>query len=120
MLSEIGKELRKLRIEHGVRLKDMADSIGMTSAFLSAIETGKKALPLIYVDKISAYFSLDESMAKRIQSLSIKSTTEVRINLENSSEDSRDLAAAFARRFQSLEHDEIEKIKTLLNGGKQG
>ena len=42
MLTSIGRFLRKLRIDHGEILKDMADALGVSSAFLSAVENGKK------------------------------------------------------------------------------
>ena len=45
MLTSIGRFLRKLRIDHGEILKDMADALGVSYAFLSAVENGKKKCP---------------------------------------------------------------------------
>ena len=42
MLTEIGKFLRRYRIDNGLLLKDMAGKVGVTSAYLSAVENGKK------------------------------------------------------------------------------
>ncbi|EPZ76653.1 hypothetical protein M798_01860 [Brucella melitensis ADMAS-G1] len=42
MTTELGKELRKLRIDHNERLLDMSKKIGKSSAFISAVETGQK------------------------------------------------------------------------------
>jgi transcriptional regulator with XRE-family HTH domain len=44
MLTPFGKKVRKLRIDVGVTLKSMADAMGVTSSYLSAIETGKRAV----------------------------------------------------------------------------
>jgi len=38
MLTSLGQFLRKLRLERGEILKTMADKLGVTSAFLSAVE----------------------------------------------------------------------------------
>ena len=38
MLTSLGKFLRKLRIDRGEILKDMADKLGVTVSFLSAVE----------------------------------------------------------------------------------
>lgn len=45
MLTGIGKFLRKLRIDNEEILKDMADALGVSSAFLSAVENGRKKMP---------------------------------------------------------------------------
>ena len=45
MVNEFGKLLRKIRIDNGEILKDMADKLEMTSSYLSAIECGKRNIP---------------------------------------------------------------------------
>ena len=45
MVTSFGKALRKLRIDRGMVLKNMADMLGVSSAYLSAIELGKRAIP---------------------------------------------------------------------------
>ena len=42
MLTSLGKFLRKIRIDNDEYLKDMADKLGVTVSFLSAVENGKK------------------------------------------------------------------------------
>ena len=50
MLTSIGRFLRKLRIENGEILKDMAEALGVSSAFLSAVENGKKKMPESWIE----------------------------------------------------------------------
>ena len=45
MLTSIGRFLRKLRIDQGEILKDMAEKLGVTVSFLSSVENGKKKCP---------------------------------------------------------------------------
>ncbi|WP_335333622.1 helix-turn-helix domain-containing protein [Candidatus Sodalis pierantonius] len=45
MVSNLGKYLRKLRIDHDMTLRDMADCLGISAAYVSAIELGKRAAP---------------------------------------------------------------------------
>ena len=42
MSTTLGAFLRKLRLQHGEKLKDMAENLNVSSAFLSAVENGKK------------------------------------------------------------------------------
>ena len=45
MLTKFGKELRKIRIENDEILKDMADKLNVTAAYLSAVENGNRKVP---------------------------------------------------------------------------
>ena len=45
MLTKFGKKLRALRLENDQRLKDMADKLEVTAAYLSAVENGKRSVP---------------------------------------------------------------------------
>ena len=61
MLTELAKYLRKLRIDKGQRLKDMADILDISSANLSAVENGKrKPQYKMMEDIISKYHLNDE------------------------------------------------------------
>ena len=41
-LTAFGKLIRTFRLEKLMRLKDMASDLGVSSAFLSAVETGER------------------------------------------------------------------------------
>ena len=60
MLTEFGVEVRKLRLEKRMRLKEMAEKLQMSSAFLSAVETGSKRVPAGLPGRISELMKLDE------------------------------------------------------------
>lgn len=44
-LTEFGKFSRKLRIDNGELLKDMAIKLNVTVSYLSAVEIGKRNIP---------------------------------------------------------------------------
>ena len=50
MITSLGTFLRRLRLAKGEILKDMAESLGVSSAFLSAVENGKKKMPGVNAD----------------------------------------------------------------------
>ena len=52
MLTEVGRFLRKLRIDHGEILKDMADKLDVTVSYLSAVENGKRHMPSEWNERI--------------------------------------------------------------------
>jgi len=115
MLTEFGKEIRKLRIDLGITLFEMAQATGISSAFLSAMENGKKSVPDDYIDALSDRFEFVRKNKDRFLTLADKSKKEVRINLAGSEPAANELATAFARSFSELSDDQVAKIKLILN-----
>ena len=114
MLSRFGKTVRKLRIDKGVTLKAMATSLGKTSAYLSAVETGRKNAPSELVNQIADYFSLTPPKTADLKRAAEESRSEVTLLMAGFSDTQREVAAAFARQFPSLTDEELKQIRTLL------
>ena len=60
-LDKFGKLLRNIRITRSLLLKDMADKLDISSAELSAIETGKKPIPDWFISAIASNYNIGES-----------------------------------------------------------
>jgi transcriptional regulator with XRE-family HTH domain len=112
MINELGKMLRKIRIEEEERLFDMAEKIGVSVAFLSAIETGRKAPPLNVVDRIATAYKMEKK--QRIQLELAVSNSRSSFRLEPQSSIARDTVAIFARRLNRLGPEEHKKIQAIL------
>ncbi|WP_454710933.1 helix-turn-helix domain-containing protein [Cupriavidus nantongensis] len=56
-LTEFGKVVRKARIDTGQTLITMAEELGVTASFLSAMETGRKKISEQWVTKIRDFFA---------------------------------------------------------------
>src|SRR5262245_26892184 len=67
MLTPLGRELRKLRIEEDERMLDMAKRLEVSVAFLSAVETARKEPPLSLADKVIAKYRLDDVTARKLR-----------------------------------------------------
>ena len=61
--SNVMKEIRDINNES---LRTMAKRLGISAAFLSAIEVGKKTIPLDYAEKISKEYKLSQQMHDKI------------------------------------------------------
>ena len=44
-MTPFGIKLRAIRAERGIRLKDMAATLGVSAAYLSALEHGRRGRP---------------------------------------------------------------------------
>lgn len=114
MITEFGKELRKLRIDRGEILKDMADKMEKTSAYLSAIECNKREIPDWFIPKLTELYSLTCEQVEtfnRAKDLSVKSCV---LDFDSIRTDQRDLALKFARSFKNLNQNEIEEFQNLF------
>lgn len=115
MLTSLGQFLRKLRLENGEILKTMAEKLGVTSAFLSAVENGKKKMPLSWYEKLPLLYTFSEQQQDALKKAVMESSDIVELNLHNVPFGRRDLAISFARRFDSLDEETSQMIFDLLN-----
>ena len=114
MLTKLGKSLRRLRIDRGLLLKDMADDLGFTSAYLSSIENGKRKPSLDLVDKvIEKYMLSDDEVAEIMDSYHLTLQT-INIDTTYATSNQAELGLVFARSINSLSEDQIRKIHDIL------
>lgn len=60
MVTKLGIFLRKLRLDCGEIMKEMATKLDVSSSFLSAVENGKKKMPDSWYDAIVDLYNLDK------------------------------------------------------------
>lgn len=99
-LSAFGLCSRKLRLELGLTLRDMAVALGVSSPYLSSIELGERTLTKKIADQAMTYFhnkniSKDQMLA--LQSACDQSMNAVPVSMLQANE--KNLVAAFARRL---------------------
>lgn len=116
MITEIGKELRRLRIDRDERLIDMADRLGKSAAFISAIETGKKTPPSGFEDLVADVYRLSDDAVGALYVAADRSRRT--FTLEPNSSIARDTAGLMARRMNSLSEDQFRNILNILNKEK--
>ncbi len=115
--TEIGKELRKLRIDEDERLLDMAKRLEKSSAFVSAVETGKKSPPSGFEELVIQTYRLVGDAAEILRSAADRSRRA--FTLEANTTLQRDTAGLMARRMDTLTDDELHEILAVL-GRKEG
>ena len=114
MITEFGKALRKIRIDRGEVLRDMAARLEVSPSFISAIETGKKKIPTGFLDQIVALYNLTRAEERMLEDAAKDSVTAVKINLLGSDTTQRRAALVFARDFGKLSDTKAKQILQLL------
>ena len=99
--------MRKLRSERRVTLKQMAEAVGVSSAYLSALEHGKRGRPGWHlIQRIIAYFNIIWDEAEEVVRLA--RISHPRITIDTSGLEPR--ATEFANRLA----DEIGKLEAAV------
>lgn len=120
MLTLFGKFCRKIRIDSGELLKDMADKLNVTSSYLSAVETGKRNVPHDWFDKITAQYHLETAQIEELKEAIEGSQLSVKIDLQKASNKDRNLVMSFAREFKELDENEKSRIWSILQKRRDG
>jgi len=114
MLNPLGKALRKLRIDRGWLLKDMAQGIGVATSFLSGIETGRKAIPTGFVERIANWADLSGEELTNLRNAAVTSQREFKISVRADFSDGDREAAALLARFGELPREKRDSLHLLL------
>lgn len=121
MFTQFGKLLRKVRIDQGMLLKGMAEGVGVSAAFLSAVETGKKAVSDDLVSRIAAFLGYAPGSAEfnELQDAAVVSRGEISMSTRALDERQQETALAFARNFEKLHAGDLDKILEMLKAAKE-
>lgn len=115
MITQLGIFLRKLRLDSGEIMKEMAAKLEVSSSFLSAVENGKKKMPDSWYDTIVNLYKLDKDQQDELMTAIEESQKSVEINLEDLSREKKRLAFSFARELENLNKEEVDKMNTFFN-----
>ncbi|WP_019221821.1 helix-turn-helix domain-containing protein [Bartonella senegalensis] len=112
MVTPFGKILRKLRIDHSERLLDMSKKLGVSIAFLSSVEIGKKSVPVGMEEKIIELYDLDRDMASLLRKEANMCRKSFTIN--PSTQLQQETVVAFMRLLDGLHQEALADFKQTL------
>ena len=113
-LTQLGKFLRKLRIDHNELLRDMSDKLGVAMSFLSSVENGKKSMPSEWITKIPGLYSFTDAQKSEFDAAVANSEKGVGVKFSGLSEENKKLSVAFARKISTLNPKERQALQALL------
>ena len=84
MYTKFGEFMRVLRIKHHEIMGDIADMLGVSLPFLSAVENGKRNVPADWVDKIVSHYNLSPEETQELLEAIEQSKTQMKLDLKSS------------------------------------
>lgn len=117
-MTPFGARLRHLRRDRGVSQKEMAAALGVSAAYLSALEHGRRGVPTWpLVQKIIGYFNVIWDDAEELQRLAASSVPRVVVDTSGLSPEATRLANRLAAEIGRLDGDTIGKLEAVLEEG---
>ncbi|MBW6424554.1 helix-turn-helix domain-containing protein [Rhizobium sp. XQZ8] len=118
-MTPFGQMLRELRKRKGVTQKDLAAAIGVTPAYLSALEHGKRGSPTFeLLQRIAGYFNVIWDEAEELFRLGQTSHPKVMLDTAGLPAAYTALANDLARAIRTLSPDVIEELHIILKKGR--
>lgn len=115
--TNFGEFIRGYRRTNKILLKQMADALGFSSAFLSSVENGNKPIPQGIEQKLVSNFNFsDEDKNSLFESIDT-TRTQSTINIPQNTLDQM-LVGAFCRNFNELDDTKKQELLNLLKGVK--
>jgi len=114
-MTPLGEKLRAMRDERGVTLKQMAAALQVSSAYLSALEHGRRGKPTFtLLQKIIAYFNVIWDDAEELQRLAEMSDPRVTIDTAGMPAEATELANRLARDIGKLGPEDLSALSAEL------
>ncbi len=114
-MTPFGLALRRLRATRGVTQRDMAAAIGVSAAYLSALEHGRRSEPTWeLVQRIIGYFNIIWDEAEELQRLAALSRPRVTIDTAGLSPKATEVANHLAAAIEDLDETALEALADIL------
>lgn len=120
-MTPFGEAVRKLRAERGISQKEMAAHLGVSAAYLSALEHGQRSEPSWeLVQRIIGFFHIIWDEAEELQRLAALSRPKIVIDARNITPRSAVLANRLAERWPELGEEDLAAIEVILDSAGEG
>lgn len=112
MITELGKQLRLLRINTGDSLRTMAAKLNISAAYLSSIENGKRNVPDEFDKMLFEVYLLSEQEKKIIKKAVYSSKEKYTVDLTSIGDKKRKILFALVE--EELREDTIDKLYAVI------
>ena len=113
-MTPLGAKMRELREARGITLKEMAKALHVSSAYLSALEHGKRGRPTWgMLQRIIHYFQVIWDEAEELQRLAELSDPRVTIDTGGLDPEATELANRLARDIHRLSPEDLTALNAL-------
>lgn len=119
-MTPFGARLRAMRRERGISQRQMAEALGVSAAYLSALEHGRRGAPSwAMVQKIVGYFNVIWDEAEELQRLAEMSHPRVVVDTAGLSPKATRLANRLAAEIGRLDEATLDALSTIIESARK-
>jgi transcriptional regulator with XRE-family HTH domain len=112
-VTPLGAKIRALREERGISLKDMAAALNVSSAYLSALEHGRRGKPTGFLlHRMITFFNVIWDEAEELQRLAELSDPKITIDTGGLVPEATELTNRLAKDIGKLEPEDLRFLTT--------
>ncbi len=109
-----GELFRLLRITKREIMNDAGKFLGVSSAYVSSVECGKRPVPEEWINLIAQHYNLSEKEIESLKDAAERSKTSIKINLSSASYAQRTAAIQFQRSFNDIDDETANNILKII------
>jgi len=112
-MNEVGKFLRKMRIDRGgTSLREMATQLGVSSSLLSSYETGRRSIPDPdeFISKVALSTEMNSEETSQFRQAVYQTVESYKMDLTGIDPTVREQYIEFARTLPSLTPEDLGKL----------
>lgn len=110
-MTPFGHRVRQLRAEKKITQKQMAADIGVSAAYLSALEKGDRGAPSWgFVQRVIGYFNIIWDDASELEELALRSHPRAIVDTKNLSAEATELANLLSENIAQLKKSDILEL----------
>lgn len=115
-MTPFGEAVRRLRAERGVTQRQMARALGVSPAYLSALEHGNRSEPSWeFIQRVIGYFNIIWDEAEELQILGSLSRPKVTIDTSGLTPKATEMANKLGSAIGHLDDATLEEIGRLID-----
>tara|TARA_R110002126_G_scaffold104995_1_gene238982 strand:+ start:3762 stop:4139 length:378 start_codon:yes stop_codon:yes gene_type:complete len=119
-MTPFGQAIREMRDERGITQRQMANDLGVSPAYLSALEHGHRSKPSWpFVQKVIGYFNIIWDDAEHILELAGLSDPRITIDTSGLSAQATQTANLMAKSIQTLSDDDLSNICQIIQAAQK-
>ena len=114
-MTPFGRRMRELRAERGLTQQQQAEQLGVSKAYISALEIGNRGKPSApFVDQICAWLGLIWDDAEELKTLAAMSHPKPTVDATGTHPDAVALANLLAQNIRALDGDACARLISRL------
>lgn len=114
-ITALGKFIRKIRIDNGEYITDMAERLGVSPQYISLVELGKRKLNTVLKNKFIKEYKLNNEQKLELERIMIMESKKINIDIEGLDIDDVNFLLLLSYKMKNMEKHDKNKFKNIIN-----